>query len=48
MEGSELRNDVDSILETTKLCDERSKLTKELSGGTKRKLSLAMALIGGS
>ena len=35
-------------MEVTELEDERNNLIKELSGGSKRKLSLAIALIGGS
>ena len=36
------------MLEKTRLESERSKRVKELSGGNKRKLSLGMAIIGGS
>ena len=36
------------ILRETMLTEHKAKLVKELSGGMKRKLSLAMALIGGT
>lgn len=35
-------------MRTTELEEEKDKLISSLSGGSKRKLSLAMALIGGS
>ena len=35
-------------MDTTMLQSERLKIIRALSGGNKRKLSLAMALIGGS
>lgn len=48
LEGDRLENDINQIMLTTELLSESNKITKELSGGNKRKLSLAMALIGGS
>jgi ATP-binding cassette subfamily A (ABC1) protein 3 len=46
--GIELEKEIDQILEKTQLLEEKRRLTRELSGGNRRKLSLAMALIGGS
>ncbi|KRW99727.1 P-loop containing nucleoside triphosphate hydrolase [Pseudocohnilembus persalinus] len=43
-----LKQEVESIIELTKTQNERKKFSCELSGGNKRKLSLSMALIGGS
>ena len=48
LSGSRLEQDIDEILHTTELEYEREKRIAILSGGNKRKLSLAMALIGGS
>ena len=39
---------INEILQEVMLTEHRSKLVKELSGGMKRKLSLGMALIGGT
>ena len=39
---------IDEILRQTMMTEHRAKLVKELSGGMKRKLSLGMALIGGT
>ena len=39
---------ISEILRETMLTEHKKKLVKELSGGMKRKLSLAMALIGGT
>ena len=39
---------ISEILRETMLTEHKAKLVKELSGGMKRKLSLAMALIGGT
>ncbi|GBM91934.1 ATP-binding cassette sub-family A member 3 [Araneus ventricosus] len=44
----ELNFEVTQILDIMKLADKKSELTKNLSGGMKRKLSLGIALIGGS
>jgi ATP-binding cassette subfamily A (ABC1) protein 3 len=48
LSGNILNDDINTILEKTELIENTTKLTKSLSGGNKRKLSLAMALIGGS
>lgn len=39
---------INEILRQTMMTEHRAKLVKELSGGMKRKLSLGMALIGGT
>ncbi|GBN21317.1 ATP-binding cassette sub-family A member 3 [Araneus ventricosus] len=44
----ELNFEVTQILDIMRLADKKSELTKNLSGGMKRKLSLGIALIGGS
>ena len=44
----EIEANVDYIIEKCNLVDEKNKYSKNLSGGNKRKLSLAMALVGGS
>ncbi|CAL1281885.1 unnamed protein product [Larinioides sclopetarius] len=44
----ELNAEVTQSLDIMKLADKKSELTKNLSGGMKRKLSLGIALIGGS
>ncbi|EGR34523.1 hypothetical protein IMG5_008720 [Ichthyophthirius multifiliis] len=46
--GKKIKEDVEKIIVLVTLQDERKKLAKNLSGGNKRKLSLGMALIGGS
>jgi ATP-binding cassette subfamily A (ABC1) protein 3 len=43
-----LLNDIEEVIEKCALSTERDKIAKNLSGGNKRKLCLAMALIGGS
>mmetsp|Transcript_17959 Transcript_17959/g.12960 ORF Transcript_17959/g.12960 Transcript_17959/m.12960 type:complete len:92 (-) Transcript_17959:394-669(-) len=43
-----VKEEVDSILQLVMLSDHKDKLAKGLSGGMKRKVSLGMALIGGS
>ena len=48
MSGNELDVEIKKVIDKTQLNSEVNKITKELSGGNKRKLSLAMALIGGS
>lgn len=48
LEGGDLEDEINQIMQTTLLTDEAGKITKSLSGGNKRKLSLAQALIGGS
>lgn len=48
LEGNDLDQEINEIMDVTELENERFKLIKELSGGSKRKLSLAIALIGGS
>lgn len=42
------KQEIEKVIEMTKTQDHRYKLSKQLSGGNKRKLSLCMALIGGS
>ncbi|KAK0217586.1 hypothetical protein EDD85DRAFT_990713 [Armillaria nabsnona] len=44
--GSELMNNVDSLLKATALAAYADRLASKLSGGNQRKLSLAIALIG--
>lgn len=44
--GSELLNNVDSLLKATALAAYADRLASKLSGGNQRKLSLAIALIG--
>jgi len=48
VEKSKVEKEVDSILELTILGRHQHKLSKDLSGGMKRKLSLAMSFIGKS
>ncbi|CAD8050071.1 unnamed protein product [Paramecium sonneborni] len=48
LEGNDLEQEIQQILTTTLLNNEKDKITKTLSGGNKRKLSLAQAIIGGS
>jgi ABC-type multidrug transport system ATPase subunit len=43
-----LKSEVNSFLDDIGLADKRHLLSTELSGGMKRKLSIAIALIGGS
>ena len=45
---NEVKKEVDETLNVTMLTEHQRKLTKQLSGGMKRKLSLGMALIGKS
>lgn len=40
--------EIDRMLTTFNLLEKRNKLSKSLSGGMKRKLSIIIALIGGS
>ena len=44
----QISNAVEEALQRTNLIGERDKFSEELSGGNKRKLSLAMAVIGGT
>lgn len=46
--GQQLEEEIEYIINKCCLKTERNKLSKELSGGNKRKLSLGMALIGKS
>ena len=46
--GSNLRADVENVIQDVGLTEKRHVLSSALSGGMKRKLSLAMALIGNS
>ena len=46
--AEETRNDINTILSLVLLSEARDTLAKDLSGGMKRKLSLGMALVGGS
>lgn len=41
-------NEINKMLELTNLADKKNSLAKTLSGGMKRKLSVAIAFIGGS
>ena len=41
-------NEINRMLELTNLADKKNALAKTLSGGMKRKLSVAIAFIGGS
>eukprot|EP01084_Bolivina_argentea_P100177 179935_1 len=43
-----IREEVETMIESTKMQEKRNKLPTQLSGGQKRKLSLGIALIGGS
>ncbi|KAL4509467.1 hypothetical protein ABPG73_022683 [Tetrahymena malaccensis] len=47
-DGVELENEIKYLIKKCQLSNEVGKTAKILSGGNKRKLSLAMALIGGS
>ena len=44
----EIQTEVDRIIQSCCLENEKEKFSQNLSGGNKRKLSLAMALVGGS
>ncbi len=46
MYGAKLRASVESVIEEVGLTEKRNALSQALSGGMKRKLSLAIALIG--
>ncbi len=49
LKGSKnVKEDIDRMLESLKMEDKRRALSKTLSGGMKRKLSVGIALIGGS
>jgi len=48
LEGKTASNEIEFIISEVGLQHEREKLAKNLSGGNKRKLSLGMALTGGS
>ncbi len=43
-----MKAEVDSMIKDLRLDDKRSKQAKNLSGGMKRKLSVGIALVGGS
>ncbi|GBM80108.1 ATP-binding cassette sub-family A member 3 [Araneus ventricosus] len=45
---SQLTNEATQVLDIIKLTDKRHELVKNLSGGMKRKLSLGIAIVGGS
>ena len=45
---SNIDEELEDIISKCNLDSERKKLTKNLSGGNKRKLSLGMALVGNS
>ena len=47
-DGHDEDQKIAEILDQTMLTEHKDKLVKELSGGMKRKLSLGMALIGGT
>ncbi|KAM6962503.1 phospholipid-transporting ATPase ABCA1 [Aplochiton taeniatus] len=46
--GAEVRKEMDSLLEDVGLLQKRHEQTRNLSGGMKRKLSVAIAFVGGS
>ncbi|CAI2385685.1 unnamed protein product [Moneuplotes crassus] len=46
--SDEIQEEIDEILKDLNMADKRNVLSKNLSGGYKRKLSLGIALIGGS
>uniref|UniRef100_A0A3B4DSZ9 ABC transporter domain-containing protein n=1 Tax=Pygocentrus nattereri TaxID=42514 RepID=A0A3B4DSZ9_PYGNA len=48
MSSTEVKEEMDSLLEDVGLTHKRHERTKNLSGGMKRKLSVAIAFIGGS
>lgn len=48
LSGDQLTREINEISRTTFLTNELKKVTRTLSGGNKRKLSLAQAIIGGS
>ena len=45
LEGQEIEDKVKKTLEIVMLTEHKDKISKELSGGMKRKLSLAMAIV---
>lgn len=47
-ESSKIKQEIDNMLEATKLVDKRKALSCELSGGMQRRLCVGMALVGGS
>lgn len=48
LQGQQAKNEIEYIISSVGLQAERTKLSGDLSGGNKRKLSLGMALTGGS
>ena len=48
VESVKVNEEVDTIIDAVKMQDKRDKYPTQLSGGQKRKLSLGIALIGGS
>ncbi|CAD8103132.1 unnamed protein product [Paramecium primaurelia] len=48
LDGQNLENQIEEVIEKCALTQEKTKQANQLSGGNKRKLCLAMALIGGS
>lgn len=48
LNGINLTQEIENAIEKCALSNEKTKLAKNLSGGNKRKLCLAMAIIGGS
>ncbi|XP_055935809.1 phospholipid-transporting ATPase ABCA1-like [Argiope bruennichi] len=48
VQWSQLTNEATQVLNILKLADKRHELVKNLSGGMKRKLSLGIAIVGGS
>ena len=48
MEGDSISKEITNLLTDLKLTDKRKSMARELSGGMKRKLSVAMAFCGGS
>ena len=48
MDAKDVQKAVDDMIDAVKMQDKRDKFPTQLSGGQKRKLSLGIALIGGS
>ena len=48
MKSKEVKKEISTLLEKLQLTEKKHALAENLSGGQKRKLSLGMAIIGGS